>query len=322
MTTQQDFIQQNSVDGSLTALQAAELLELSEGDTGLPEKSDQPEVTTEEVAAPEAELTDDKLTAENAVVLAKDGKHTISYDKLVQAREGEKHWKSQAESALQELAALKEQAQHRADAGVQPTKADANLAVAEAAIEAGADPDLFGDFSEEALAKGVQKIVDQRVSAVVAQEVAKALGPMQQKTKADAFSAHLAAIYEKHPDLDSLVESRELADWIEAQPSFARAGYKSVLTNGTTSELIEFFDTFKSSTGKSQAAPADVQAAAKAALAKAQNMAPGSLSDIPGGRAVAGSRDEAMANMDSRELSGVMENMTPAQIEEFLNRVS
>lgn len=327
-----DFIQQHAPDGNLTALQAAQLLELSEeGDTGAanaePETGGAPDAAP--VVAPQAavaptDTNEPELNADNAVILAKDGKHTISYDKLTEAREGEKHWKAQAATAAQELEALKAQAQQRADAGIAPTATDTQVAAAEAAIEAGHNPELFGDFSEEAIAKGVQALVDQRVAAAIAQvdaKFAKAYEPVQQRQADDIRKAHFEAIYAKHPDADSIVESKELADWIAAQPTFARAGYEAVMQNGTAAEAIEFFDTFKAASGKGQAAPTlDVKAAAQAAIAKAKPAVPASLSDIPGGTAGPASRDEALAQMNPLDMSETMQGMSPAQIEEFLNR--
>jgi len=348
MTTTAEFFQQHAPDGNLTPEQAAQLLELTElGDTGAaaggtPDTGSAPSATP----APEAQPPGAAQTTENpstdpagqppaatdpasAVILAKDGKHTIPYEKLIEAREGEKQWRDKAQAALQELDALKAQAQQRADAGQIPTQADQNLAIAEQAIDRGADPDLFGDFSEEAIAKGVQSLVDQRVQALVDEKVNAALAPLQQQQEADlqrqqaaATEAHFRAIYEKHPDADSIAESQELADWIKAQPSFARAGIEAVLQKGSAAEVIELLDQFKGTAGKTQPAADDAAAkeAAKQAIAKARAPVPGSLSDIPGGTAGPGSRDEALAKLSAPDMADAMANMTPAQIEEFLNR--
>lgn len=324
-----EFIQQH--DGNLTAEQAAQLLELAEqGDTGipLPEQGGAPGSapaieqqtanvpSTGNTAAPEPDPAD-------AVILAKDGKHTIPYQKLVEAREGEQHWKAQATAAQQELEALRVQAQQRADAGVAPTAADQNLAIAEAALDQGADPDLFGDFSEEAIAKGVQTLVDQRVNAAVDARLKDVLAPYQQKQAEEASQSHYGAIYAAHPDADSIAESKELAEWIAAQPSFARAGYEAVLGNGSAQQVIELFDAFKAGAGRAQQQPAaDARAVAKEAAARAKAPVPASLSDIPGGTAGPGSRFESLAQLAPADLSEAMEGWSQEQIEAFLNRNS
>jgi len=320
MTTQQDeFFQTHAPDGVLTPQQAAEFLELSQGDTGTPTV---PETGSAPIAAPAAEqnapiVQGTEPDPANTVILARDGKHTIGYEVLVEAREGAKHWKAQAA----ELEALKAEAQARADAGQAPTQADNVLAAATTAIEQGVDPALFGDYSEEALARGVSALMERQAIALREEfrsELAKVVQPLQAKQTVDADAAHMNAIYAKHPDADSIHESQELKNWIASQPSFARAGYESVLQKGSTDEIIEFFDTFKAATGKTQAA--DPKAAARALIAQMEAPIPASLSDIPGGRAGAGNPYEALDRMAGPALADALESMSASQRDAYLNR--
>lgn len=335
MTTQSEFFLEHAVNGELTDAQMVQMMSLPEGDTSALLEGGMPDATESAKATPDGkqgttnEAENESATTPEpdpakAVVLAKDGVHTIPYEKLTEAREGEKHWKAQAEAAAAELAALKAQAQQRADAGEAPTQTDAAVATAQAAIAQGVDPAIFGDFSEEALAQGIQKLVDMRVQEQVSAALNKALAPIQQKQEADAVTSHLSAIYKAHPDADSIAESKELADWIAAQPSFARAGYQAVLQQGTTAEVIEFFDTFKQATGKAaqQNTPeqSDVSAAAKAALAKAKAQVPTSLSEIPAGSKAHHDEAEALMEMsDSNALNSFM-GKSPEQIRALLER--
>jgi hypothetical protein len=256
------------------------------------------------------------------VVLAKDGVHTIPYETLVEARDGEKHWKAQAEAAQQQLAALQAQADQRAAAGQAPTTADAAVAQAAAAIEAGVDPDLFGDFSEEAIAKGVQKLVDARFAAMEA-KFAEVVKPLQAKAQVTEAEKHFQAIYQAHPDADSLAESAELKAWINTQPSFVRHGFEAVLSQGTTTQVIELLDAFKAANGRTQTPPAAQNAAeaAKAVIAKAQTPVPASLSDIPGSAAGPADELEAMRQMSATDLMGKLEGKTPDQIEALMARL-
>lgn len=322
---QTEFIQ--SLDGELTPEQAAQLLELADmGDTGTEPDTGSAmpgaapdDGTNAEAGNSEAQPTPE-LSADTAIILARDGKHTISYDKLVEAREGEKHWRAQAESAMQELGALKAASQARSEAGVAPTAVDNQVAAASAAIENGVDPSIFGDFSEDALAKGIATLVSQQVEA----RVGKALEPLHQKQAVDATKSHYDAIYTAHPDADSLAESKELSDWIGSQPSFVQAAYRQVLETGTTQDVIELFDRFKAASGAQSPAvpdPAATKAAAKAAVAKAQASVPDSLTGFPGGRPAAVTTAEAMAGMDGRQMLDAMSGMTPAQIETMLDRL-
>ena len=321
--------------GDLTPAQAAQLLSLGiQGDTGAPS----PDLSSGPAAAPAptdaspqpAAQPEPELTPENAVILAKDGKHTISYDKLVQARETARAAQTEArtlaaqlQAAQQQLADLQAQAQARADAGQAPTATDNQVAAAQAAIDAGADPALFGDFSEEALAKGINKLVEQQVAARMAAIDAK-LKPIEQQAATDATTAHFNAIYSAHPDADSIVESQEFAVWKGAQPAVVRAALDQALEKGSSTDVIEVFSAFKAATqqqppaaaGKGAMTPAE---AAKAAIAKAAMPVPASLSDIPGGRVAGTNVFEAMDTMNSHELLAATSNMTAEQIEAWLN---
>ena len=340
MTTQDEFIQQH--EGNLTPELAAQLLDLGEGDTGSrPETASVPDAPADEEkgtpeSGKESAANATEGDAQKTVILAKDGIHTIDYQKLVDAREGEKHWKAQAEAAQaqaeeasQRLAELQASAQARVDAGQSPTKVDNQVAAAQAAIDAGADPELFGDFSEEALAKGIATLVDKKTSAIAAQIEAKleaVVAPLQLKQVSDANTAHYQAIYSKHPDADSIAESKELAEWIASKPSFARAGYVAALEQGSANDVVELFDAFKAETGRTQNAAAtikgDAKAAAKAVIEKSTPVVPASLSDIPGGRAGAPSADEAMDGLSGIDLLDAMQEKgwSPKQIETYLNR--
>lgn len=340
-----DFLTQAFENGGdLTPEQAAQLLQMGDtpGDTGAaaPEPSNVPDVAPAQIeghAVPEGEKTatpdESGLTAENAVILAKDGKHTISYDKLVQAREAaqtaqaaQQAMAAQLEAANQKLVELQAQAQARAEAGQAPTQADTNAAAAQAAIDAGVDPALFGDFSPEAMAKGVAQLVQAQLDARMAAIDAK-LQPIQQQTARSATEVHLSAIYGAHPDADSIVESQEFAAWKSTQPGVVRAALDAALTTGSTNDVIEVFSAFKAATGQAavptaatakagQISPAQ---AAKAAIARAAAPMPASISDIPGGRAGPTNVLEAMENMNGPEMLSAMNAMTPEQIDAYLN---
>lgn len=311
-----------SNDGDLTPDQLNRLLagEDYEGDTEAQ--------ATETGGQPEASSGDDEgepkneaeLSADNAVVMARDNKHTIPFEKLEEAREGQKHWRAQAEAAQQELEALKAAAQERADSGQAPTKQDNQIAAAEAAIDAGVDPELFGDFSEEALAAGINKLVQQQVEA----RLQSALAPYEKREAQTAVEAHYNAIYEAHPDADSVAQSQELTEWINSQPTFVRGSMAAVMQEGNTEQVIELLDAFKSATGTAQAAgnytANAVRSAANKKVASAKGDVPASLSDFPAGRAGATSSSEAMQDMAGVELLDAMDSMTPQQIEDFLNR--
>jgi hypothetical protein len=252
------------------------------------------------------------------VILAKDGVHTIEYQKLVDAREAEKAAKAEAEALKAELETLKNAAPPPAPTPA-PTSAPAPAA----------DKPDFGDFSDEAIAAGIEKSVAQRVAAAreeMKAEVAQMLAPIQQKAVEAATTDHFTTIYKAHPNMDAMLESKELESWITSQPAFAQAGIRHALDKGTASQVVEVFDSFVKATGKTAAPPppgapaapaVDPKAAAKAAIDAAAAKAPSSLSDIPGSMA---NHDEAaaMLEMSPTALLRKFEGKTPEQIEALM----
>ena len=315
-----------TIEGALSPEQAAAALAAGEGDTSAElDNGGTPDATT---VTDEATATDGDNKAKpeaedpaNAVVMARDGKHTIPYETLVKHREGEQHWKAQAEAAQQQLAELQAQAQARADAGTAPTKTDNMVATAEAAIEAGADVGIFGDFSEEALAKGIATLVEQQVQA----RVSAALEPLATKQAKDAAAAHYDAIYSKHPDADSIAQSTEFAAWVNTQPSAVRNAYWGLFdakTGGTAEEIVEVFDAFKavSTPNPNTPAAADPKAAASAAVAAARATPPASLSSIPGARVEGASELDRAADMSGPEQLSAIQGLSPEQTRAWLDR--
>lgn len=354
---QTEFLQ--SLDGLPTPEQAAQLLELGQGDTGAttPDAGGAPSVATgaDASAAPTEPTKQDgaptpgegadatpqggaaKPDPDKAVILAKDGVHTIGYEKLVEAREDAKTWRQKAEEAERQIAALTAQQQAAAAAPTatatasaqEPTEPAPNAGAVDmkalirehhAAMVNGED-DKALELAERIQAENRRLAIEQARA-----EVNATLAPLQQRQATDATAQHFAAILAKHPDLDSLAESQELRSFIDAQPSFVRDSYDAVLKQGTAAQVIELFDRFKEATGRNAPAsapsPASVKAAAAAAIAKAAApAAPASLSDIPGGKpGGAATREEQWQQMDGVALAEAMAEASPDQIERFLNR--
>ncbi len=114
--------------------------------------------------------------------------------------------------------------------------------------------------------------------------------------------------------------------WKGAQPAVVRAALDQALTQGSSTDVIEVFSAFKAATqqppaaaGKGAVSPAEAAKAAKAAIAKAAAPTPSSLSDIPGGRVAGTNVFEAMNDMNSHQLLAATSNMSPEQIEAWLN---
>ena len=345
------FIDDSFNDGEWSPEQAAQYLEMSmNGDTSQGESIETPADTAANEQTTEPEDKDDTPTPEtitdkpdnNAtsnddaevdgekVVLARDGVHTIPYEKLVEARERDRVSQEALAAANAELESLRKQLQ--TPATVAPTQQEQDIETAQAAIDAGVNPELFGDFSEEALAKGIKELVaadvQAQVAAQVKAQVAEALKPMQAREQESAEAAHYRTIYEAHQDIDSILESGEFETWKAAQPSYVQDALDGVLTQGTAKHVVELLNNYKQSTN-STADPAradklstdDLKAKAREAIKNAAPPIPASLSDIPGGHKGVTDIREQMESMSGIELVDAMSSWTPEKREQYLNNL-
>jgi Meckel syndrome type 1 protein len=302
-----------NLDLDADASQAVRATNAESGTAANPEET-KTETTQEQGAATQ----DDEKPAP---IASKSGEYTIPYDKLVEARQQRDQYKAEVAQLREQLASLTAaqasnlaaaQEQARADAGQAPTQADQNLAAA------GVDVSLFGDFSEEAIAKGVAALVEQRAAALVDAKLAAALAPFQQREAKQQMDAHMGAIYAAHPDADEVFESAEFKRWMSAQPAFARVGIEHAMTNGEAKDVIDVFSAFKAATGKGK--PAD---AVTSALEKAQTQPPTSLSELPGAAASGATEAERVAALASNPaaLLDFMAGLSPEKQNRLMNSV-
>lgn len=332
-TTQAEYFQANAVDGELTAAQMMELVQLPEGD--IASASTASANSSVPAAASDAQTQEPTDTQSNTtatapteaqaqVILAKDGVHTIPFEKLVEAREEGKHWKAQAQAAQDALAALQAQADARADAGKAATATDKAVEAASAAIEAGADPDLFGDFSEEAIRAGVKKLVAEQAASLresIRAELQQELAPIKQAKQVDEAEQARNLVLSKHPDAASIAESAELDAWVQSKPAFVRGAYQQVITGGTPAQVVELLDAFKAET-KPAMANAGAEAAAAKAIANAKTRSPSSLSDIPGGVAASTNPAEGLADASAQDLISKFEGLSEKARWELIEKIS
>lgn len=269
-----------------------------------------------------------------APIASKSGAYTIPYEKLAEARDRAKTLEGENETLRAQLAELtaKQQAnlasaesnaQARADAGQQQSQADQNLDAAKAALEQGVDASLFGDFSEEAIAKGIATLMErtrEELRAELREQAARELKPLKEREAKEAADGHYGAIYEKHPDAQEIVQSAEFDSWIKSLPSFQRGAVAAVLdpeTGGTAAEVIEVFDTFKAQTGKAAPAAQD-----KGKAPEVQRRVPNSLSEIAGEQHQDVAQQVlASAGTNNAALLERMQDMTPEQIERVMNAI-
>ena len=270
-----------------------------------------------------------------APIASKSGAYTIPYEKLAEARDRAKTLEGENETLRAQLAELtaKQQAnlasaessaQARADAGAAQTQADQNLNTAKAAMEQGVDASLFGDFSEEGIAKGIATLMGslrEELRAELREEAARELKPLKEREAKEAADGHYGAIYAKHPDANEIVQSAEFDSWIKSLPSFQRGAVAAVLDHekgGTAAEVIEVFDVFKAQTGKASAPAAQDKGKAP----EVQRRVPNSLSEMAGEQHQdIAQQVMASAGTDNAALLERMQDMTPEQIERVMNAI-
>lgn len=288
-----------------------------------------------------AQGADGKQTADTddepvgAPISSKSGAYSIPYEKLAEARDRAKTLEGENETLRAQVAELtaKQQAnlasaessaQARADAGAAQTQADQNLNTAKAAMEQGVDASLFGDFSEEGIAKGIATLMGslrEELRAELREEAARELKPLKEREAKEAVDGHYGAIYAKHPDANEIVQSVEFNAWVKSLPSFQRNAVAAVFDTehgGTAEQVIEVFDTFKAQTGKASAPAAQDKGKAP----EVQRRIPNSLSEMAGEQHQdIAQQVMASAGTDNAALLERMQDMTPEQIERVMNAI-
>lgn len=268
-------------------------------------------------AEPPQNSSDDEPVG--APIASKSGTYTIPYEKLEKAREKAHTLEAENVALKARLDAMQQSnlsdaqaaASMREATGKVPTQADSNLALAEHAVDQGVDVSLFGDFSEEAIAKGVAALQARASGAIRAElraELARELEPIRKQRAESEENAHYGPIYAKHPDADEFVQSAEFEKWKGALPSFIRAGVEAAMENGSSAQVIEVFDAFKTQTGSAKSP-------------EVQRRVPNSLSEITGEP----HRDLVQQTLETAASPGAlldaMGKMTPEQLERVLNAV-
>jgi len=322
----------------MEGMTTAELLEAAlegtlEGDDA---PAEQPHVT-ETDDAPAAASTerqtdqqagDTETEVEGAPILSKSGAYTIPYEKLAEARNERNALRERVAQLEQQIAGLSTQqqqnlaaaqadAQNRASAGQGQTEADANLAAATQAMADGVDVSIFGDFTEEDLAKGIAELnrrATERIRAELQETIRQELAPLYEKEAKSASKAHYDAILEKHPDAFEIAESAEFAAWRDGLPAFAKPGVEHAMAKGTAQQVIEVFDAFRAASKTPQ--PTKQRSAPEAKLS-----VPNSLSDVPGAAPMDSTQQVLAAAGNAEALLDRIGSMTPEQLDALMDHI-
>lgn len=344
------FYEENAVDGELPPEKTEELLQAAlggdvdtatSGETESGEAPD-PAAAAKDEAPPEAkpEPEQEAKPETEPVIVAKDGRNTIPYSELADAREAAQNERSQREALERELAALKAKYEGGGDAEA----GEAEEAEGAAGEEDNAEiAKLREDWPEVVVpVEGLLAKQQARIRALE-EQIARMAPTTEQLEQERQWTEHVKAITTAHPDLQEIVNSKEFTAWREAQPGFMRQIFEHVIQQGTADQVIELLDGFKHSHpnwgnspspdgqpprggGQSAAASDNAarQAAVKAARERAANSGavPRSLTDIPGGEAAPTDSTEAFMQKSAEAQLASMMNMTPEKREELLRRLT
>lgn len=264
--------------------------------------------TTAGTAANASAQEEHEGAPEGAPIASKSGGYTIPYEKLTEARTARDSAiaeRDQLRAQLEQMTAAQSanlqqgqaEAQARADAGKAPTQADQNLAAAKSLVDGGADASLFGSFSEEDIAAGINKLVADQVAARVEAALAPQREAQAREQAVTAEQAHAQKILDAHKDAFEVAESKEFASWKSGQPGYMQAAIDRTLQAGTAQDVIDLLGQFKQfHAGTVGATTADPTAAAVAkALANAKTEPPVSLSSLPGAAPAGTEAERAVA---------------------------
>jgi len=257
----------------------------------------------------------DNTNETELTLLAKDGKNTIPYSQLEEARarvlelEG---FSGQQTKMIEDLQAAKIQDEETGGTGAQ-----------EAVIE-----EYEGDYPEiaEEMKPYIQKMIDDGVKAgveAVEQRFNERVAPLQETTQEAANKTREDAILAAHPDAIDVYQSQELKDWIAAQPSFVQEQYSSVLQASTAEQMNELFSAYKDATnfGTKEPEAESITDKAKGIIAKTEKKPPASLSDIPASTAGTLDESEAMLEMTPSQLESKFDGKSSEQIMALMSKL-
>ena len=260
--------------------------------------------TDSEENADEKETADSEHieNADNTVILAKDGKHTIPYEKLLEARNAEKAIKAELATVKAELDALR-QGKKSNQATDETEQVDDDL-----------------DNDEEVFMS--QKDLNKFLNDTVAKQVNERLKIIEQQQAISVAERHYQEIFAKHPDADSIVESSELANWIAAKPNYVQNAIHQVLKQGTSAEVISLLDDFKKDAKtvpeKRSLDLTKINQAAEKKISQAQKpVAPDTLSNLDGAKTVSKGQVD-YSNLSGSDMLNVFSDKSLDEIEKML----
>lgn len=291
---------------------------------GEPAKQDE---AAEDSAAAEAEsasVASDAATEkgegtkadEAAPIASRDGKHTIPFSVL----ENERKARQQAETMVSDLNERIAQLQSQAETGERAADAGHEPAISADDLEAlRADFPAFAKVIEAQMGKIAQ--LETQVSTVSSRE-AERQAEVQRTTQEQVRDAIDASpkLLKLEADPEAWETVVEIDKAFRAKPEFRDLSFAQRFEKVVQRyEAVHGPVDVPAAQNKSDSVSAKDKAAAL--LKEKGDVTPRSLSDLPGGLPDAGSEAERAENMSAIDMGLMMQNMTPAQIDAYLNKL-
>ena len=272
------------------------------------EKKDEEEdeEETEDTAEESEEESGEDAGEEEPVVVAKDGKTTIPFSELQEARQRAKEASELAARLQAELDAMKKPEPPKTDEPPPKTVKDLRREAREALISG--DMEKSADLDAQA---------DELLIAQAEALAMKLVEPVKKSAEEQAEKAFYDAIRAVHPDFEQLISSGKVEAWIKSQPKILQKAYMDAYASETASDAIELLNMVKGTAEK----PEPDKEAAKAKIAKAKAKPPASLSDVPASSTANVDEAEAMLEMDGLSLVNKFAGKSPDQINAMLARI-
>ncbi len=290
-----------------------------EGETSKEEISDTPaaDETKQEAESQEEE----KESAADPVLLAKDGKHTIPFEELTSARARAAELEQLARQQSELIESLKGQKQSVQEEQKPEPATDSKI---DALEQEYADKLYEGNTAEAAaIRKQINAAILEQARGSVRAEIKQESDANQQERSINEAADKAAKDY---PFLDS--NSKEanpeaIGDVIAMRDGLiARGVSPSDAIAQAAAKVAKIYAPVPAPTqDEPKNTLVEAKKAADAAIAKAKPKVPTSLSEVPAAGKVVTDEVEAIRDMSDRNLMQMLEGKTPKQINEIMSRV-
>ena len=288
-----------------------------EGETSKEEISDTPaaDETKQEAEAKEEE----KESAADPVLLAKDGKHTIPFEELTSARARAAELEQLAKQQSELIESLKGQKQAVQEEQKPEPATDSKI---DALEQEYADKLYEGNTAEAAaIRKQINAAILEQARGSVRAEIKQESDANQQERSINEAADKAAKDY---PFLDS--NSKEanpeaIGDVIAMRDGLIARGVSPSDAIALAAAKVAKIYAPAPTQDEPKNTLAEAKKAADAAIAKAKPKVPTSLSEVPAAGKVVTDEVEAIRDMSDRNLMQMLEGKTPKQINEIMSRV-